>query len=881
MQDSNINAVYAISSQAMIENYPYKQAKEKNGTQVAVSASRALWISSVLGHWSDKMFDIAGILQKIFASSPSKIGVFDCNGQILLANNSLQADLNVTAEQIHGKNIDDFPQCRYFLGLKEAIQKTAVKGRPTDLEFPFEDSKGEVGVHTIRLMPILGDDNKALYVILYSQRSTYSETLNPSFAGAEDQLHAAVRVLPDIFWIKDTKGRYLLCNEEFDRFNNIARNSALGKKASDLSTGTIYEIHRMTDEQALSSTEPVRFELEIPANEINDNRFYEIQKIAIRDSEGKISGLLGLARDVTSQRKLENDLRTREREYRHLVEHLPDNIIRYDPNLNPVYMNTALINNLRDALGEDLGILINERKATPANEPAISEFREIVSHVLKHGRPQITETVLKRPDGEEIVFEVRLIPEFDDNGETTSVLGIGRDITAKKIAERQLASNQQELRRLAFTDDLTGLANRASFTTTLTEHLKRATNKEKKIALLIIDIDRLKTINDTLGHAAGDVVLQRMARQLQNVADTAAWIGRLGGDEFALILSDLDSAESAEQLAGQLIQEACLSMALEGNTINVDLSIGIAIAPDDSSHPDALFRQADIALYSAKGANGGCFCRYDEGMSRAINRRFEMEAMINEGLRLDQFVAHFQPKITLATLEVRGAEALCRWRHQERGMIPPGEFISVAEETGQIIEIGKRILQQACEVAVECNRHSAVPIVIAVNVSARQLIFGGFLGALVHCLEATGCKASWIELEITESLLLIEDETIVETLESISRLGIIISLDDFGTGYSSLSYLQKFPISGLKIDQSFIREVEKSSKQEALVRTILTMAQSLGLKTVAEGIETSKTAAWLTDLGCTEGQGYLWHHPMPASNLIDLIESCPLQMNKR
>ncbi len=810
-------------------------------------------------------------MQMVFTSAPSNICVFDCEGRVLLANPALQIYLDATADELYGKVPGELPHHTNFSGLQASVQETAATARSKALEIPFEDAEGKAGFHIVNLVPVLSDAGETMYVIGYGRNVANIARLQAAVAEAEHQLQAAVRVLPDIFWMKNAEGQYVLCNEEFDRFNRIVRNSALGGKASDLSEGEIYEVHRKTDEQALASTEPVRFQLELPPDETNDTRFYDVQKVAIRDIKGEISGLLGLARNITNQRKLENELRTREREYRLLAEHLPDCLIRYDVRAKPVYMNAAVRHTLKERLGLDPVALMEEREKVHANKTVFADLRKLVSEVLECGQPQQTEIILKSPDGDEIVFELRLFPEFDDNGQTTSVVGVGRDITETKIAERQLKLNEQELRRLAYTDHLTGLANRTTFTTTLTEQLQSAIAKGKKIALLTLDIDRLKTINDTLGHTAGDELLQIMAWRLEEVAASATWIGRLGGDEFALILSDLDAPECAETLAERIIQEAGMPMVLGDNTINVSISIGIAIAPDDSSSPSALFRYSDIALYAAKGLGRSRYCRYNEDMSRAINKRFEMEAMISEGLRSDQFIAHFQPKTDLGTLELHGAEALCRWTHPEKGMIPPDEFITVAEETGQIIEIGRRILKQSCEVAVECNRSRTNPFVIAVNVSARQLLYGGFLGTLGHCLEETGCKASWLELEITESLLLIDDEAVIETLNSISRLGITVSLDDFGTGYSSLSYLQKFPIAGLKIDQSFIREVEKGGKQEVLVRTILTMAQSLGLKTVAEGIETAEIAAWLTELGCDEGQGYFWHRPMPAESLFELM----------
>ncbi|WP_269584733.1 EAL domain-containing protein [Roseibium sp. Sym1] len=814
------------------------------------------------------MADDVDIMRSVFACAPSNITVFDNSGRILLANSALQARRDVNFEDVFEKFPDELSSPLNLSHLPEAIRQTAAQAEPRVLEIPYENAQGTAGIHIINLVPALSDTGHVKYVIGYSRNIADVAKLNA--AVAEDQLHAAVKVLPDIFWIKDTEGRYVLCNEQFDLFNGIERGSMLGKRPSDLGSGPIYDLHKKTDEQALASKEPVRFELELPPDQENGIRHYEVQKTAILDSQGKISGLLGMARNVTERHKLEEELRTREREYRHLAEHLPDCLIRYDARANPVYMNAALLTLLKDRFGIEARELMEGKRGFPPNTAAFDSVHQTALKALESGQPQQIEESFQCLDGSTIVEEIRLFPEFDDTGETTSVVGIGRDITAKKIAERDLRAKERELRRLAFTDTLTGLANRATFTTTLAEQLERATSTGKKIALLTLDIDGLKSINDTLGHATGDALLQKMAKRLRKAAKTASWIGRLGGDEFALILSGLDAAECAEKLAEQIIELASQPMTLEGNRINVSMSVGITVGPDDSPSALTLFRYSDIALYAAKSQGRGHYRRYSEDLSRAINKRFEFEAMINEGLRSEQFVAYFQPKTNLASLQVRGAEALCRWRHPEKGFISPAEFIPLAEETGQILEIGRRVLKQTCQVAVECNKDRTDPFVIAVNVSSRQLLYGGFLNTLRDCLEETGCKASWLELEITESILLTDDEAIIETLETITGLGTMVSLDDFGTGYSALSYLLKFPISGLKIDQSFIREVDKGGKQEVLVRTILTMAQSLGLKTVAEGIETREIAAQLTELGCDEGQGYFWHRPMSADNLLEL-----------
>jgi EAL domain-containing protein (putative c-di-GMP-specific phosphodiesterase class I) len=297
----------------------------------------------------------------------------------------------------------------------------------------------------------------------------------------------------------------------------------------------------------------------------------------------------------------------------------------------------------------------------------------------------------------------------------------------------------------------------------------------------------------------------------------------------------------------------------------------LAFGNNETKDPTELFRFADMALYAAKAEGRARTTIYDCSMARQAAQRFEMEALISEGIRNGEFTAYFQVKTDLATGRINGMEALCRWIRPDGQVISPAAFISVSEETGQIVEIGRRVLRDACAFAVKVNAGRTEPLVVSVNVSARQLAFGGFLGVLGACLEEAGCKSSWIELELTESLLLGDDRNISETLKAIVELGVTLTIDDFGTGYSSLSYLARFPITTLKIDQSFVRELESNEKSDVLCRAIISMAQGLGMKTVAEGIETSEIADRLKSLGCNSGQGYLWDKPEPAAFVLQRI----------
>ena len=765
----------------------------------------------------------------------------------------------------------EIPTSLDLSGLGELVLRAGRDGRPLQVEIPVDMIDGVAGIHLVDVIPVPNILGAIDHIIAYGRSIANMEKLKAEMAQAQDQLHAAIKVLPDIFWIKDVEGRYVLCNDQFDAFNGIEKGSMLGRRALELDHSKKFQIHHQTDLQALSSTEPVRFSLEVPARDGGGNRHYDVQKVAIRDGEGKLTGLLGMSRDVTARELLERELAAREREYRQLAEHLPDCLIRYAATGLPVYMNTALQGVLTDKLGLALQDLFDGAESVFHRYKTLVDLKNSVLQVLERGLPHQAEYTFDCLDGGRIIHEIRLFPEFGDDGAPVSVLGIGRDVTKRKLAELELAEKEAELQRLAFTDSLTGLANRATFNCRLREDIDSSICSGTKVALLTLDVDRFKSINDSLGHATGDELLKQFANRIAQTVGPDAWLGRLGGDEFAVILSNVTTQDAVTDVAQRIINEVSLPMVLDGTVVSVSTSIGITICPDDSHCEATLFRYSDLALYRAKALGRARYCRYTSDMNRAAKDRFEMEAMIGGGLRLGQFTTYFQPKTDLETGQICGAEALCRWRHPQSGYISPAEFIPVAEETGQIIEIGQLVLWQAARFAVTCNAGLDRTFRVAVNVSARQLLFGGFLGTLGHCLEATGCEPAWLELEITESLLLSDNAAITETLQTIADLGILISIDDFGTGYSALSYLHRFPIGGLKIDQSFVREINHDPKREVLVKAILAMAKGLGLKTVAEGVETEETAQRLMRLGCDQGQGYFWHRPMPAESLLDLL----------
>lgn len=759
-----------------------------------------------------------------------------------------------------------------------AAKKTIFQERGRDLfaQRGQVETRLEISVNgvllNVEVRAEVTETDTGLYMAGYIRDCTEVERLGAQRKTAA-ALAAAVQVFPDMVWLKDIAGRYVLCNDMFDRFNGVSGASLIGKTAQLTKEGQIARVHQLTDEAALQSTEIVTFEHTVDGE--GGRRFFDVRKLALRDENGNAIGILGTSRETTQWRRLEGELRQSEFAYRSLADTIPDRLIRFGRDQNYLHMNRAMQEFFQTVDYPQLGA----RETTDIEQiPHGAQAQRIsgaVQRAFSMGQEQAEELEFVNQQGNAEIHEIRFFPEFGDDGQVDTVLAIGRDITARKAMERRLAENEAELHDLAFKDGLTGLSNRRAFQDILEAALAEARRNKSLCALLLLDIDRFKYVNDTLGHAVGDELIVAFARRVVEAVGDAGYVCRLGGDEFAVILPALVNIHAAEAVAAQIHKALELPIAVSADTIAITTSIGLAFGFEETRDQNELFRFADMALYAAKSAGRARSTIYDCSMARNAERRFELEALINEGLRNDEFTTYFQAKVDLATERINGVEALCRWFRPDGSTISPGEFIPLAEETGQILEIGRRVLRDACRFAGRVNRGRREPILVSVNVSARQLVFGGFLGTLGACLEETGCESGWIELELTESLLLGDDNSIRETLDAIVDTGVSLTIDDFGTGFSSLSYLTRFPITGLKIDQSFVRGLETDETSSILCRAIISMAQGLGLRTVAEGVETAEIAARLKALGCCAGQGYYWNRPEPADSMLKRITNTP------
>ncbi len=437
-------------------------------------------------------------------------------------------------------------------------------------------------------------------------------------------------------------------------------------------------------------------------------------------------------------------------------------------------------------------------------------------------------------------------------------------------AERERA--EEQIRFLASHDSLTKLPNRPSFNQLLAFSIKNAARYERKCAIFFIDLDRFKLINDSLGHAAGDALLIEMAKRLRNVVRASDVVARLGGDEFMVLLTEINHSDQAQAVAQNLLSTFSTPLELSGHECRITASIGIAIYPDDGLDEQTLMKNADIAMYFAKAEGKNDVRFYSREIKTQSIDRLKIESSLQHAIERNELCLHYQPKLDVVTGEIAGVEALIRWEHPELGLLPPMQFIPLAEETGLIVMIGKWVLNTACAQNMAWQRAGLPAISMAVNVSPRQFSDPNLLQDMDDALAASGMDPKYLQIEITESMVMLNVDRAIRVLDAIQSRGVRLAIDDFGTGYSSMSMLKRFPIDTIKIDRSFVRELPDNSEDRAIARAIIDIGKALALTIVAEGVETIEQDRFLREHGCDEIQGYLFSKPVPHGDIARLLQ---------
>jgi diguanylate cyclase (GGDEF)-like protein/PAS domain S-box-containing protein len=583
--------------------------------------------------------------------------------------------------------------------------------------------------------------------------------------------------------------------------------------------------------------------------------FTEITKVPVRDTDGRIVGIQGLFSDVTQRIEAEREIRL----LANVFESSHQAIMITDATPRILRVNAAFEQMTgyteAEVRGRNPGMLRADIRPRGFYEDM---WRRLEAQGRWDG-----ELWNRRKDGSPYPELLSIGVVRDGQGNATHYVGQFADISERKATEARIEY-------LAHHDVVTELPNRALLADRAQVLFAQAARRRQKAGVLFLDLDRFKNVNDALGHDVGDELLREAGRRLSAAVRAADTVSRTGGDEFVILLSDLSHPEDAGRIARTLQERLAEPFRLDGREASVTCSIGIAIYPDNGRDLSELQRNADAAMYSAKARGRDRFCYYAPEMNERASDRLSVENDLRRALRGDEFYVEYQPQVSVAECRMVGMEALARWRHPERGVVAPGSFIPVAEETGLIVPLGERVLELACRQRREYLDGGLRAGVVAVNVSALQFRESQFVDTVRRVLRETQLPAPLLELEVTESVLMHGPDTVAATLNELAALGVGLAIDDFGTGYSSLSYLKHFPVRRLKIDQSFVREMTRDANSGAIVEAIIALGRVLKMSVVAEGVETQQQLDALRGFGCDDVQGYFIRRPASAADIAKL-----------
>lgn len=580
------------------------------------------------------------------------------------------------------------------------------------------------------------------------------------------------------------------------------------------------------------------------------------------DAHGRLKMIQGFIQDITAHKNALYSLQQTEARYRSIFENAIEGIFQTSPEgqylaVNPALANIygydspkALINNLKD-IQHELYVDSNRRE-------------EFIREMDLHGMVQNFESLVYKKDKSTIWVSENARKVFNATGELQYYEGMVEDITSRKQYESKIEYQANH-------DSLTGLPNRYLLNDRLQQNMRLCDRNQTSLAIAFLDLDHFKMINDTMSHEVGDKLLVLIAQRISETIRSVDTIARVGGDEFVILLANLTQTQDYKITIQRIIECIAQPCKIGHQEFNISCSIGISLYPAHAQHAGELLRNADLALYEAKRLGRNNDQLYTPSLNNILIERVKTEQNLRVAIVKKEFLLHYQPKVCFKTGKVVGAEALIRWQTADGKMIPPIQFIDIAEETGLILEIGEWVLREACQVASAWNQQRHTPISIAVNVSHKQFKDERFLPRLENILQTSGLDPQWLELEITESLAAENVTSFIEKLNALKKLGVKLAIDDFGTGYSSLAYLKNFPVDCLKIDKAFVSKLESEHTNGAILKAIIVLGQSLGMEIVAEGVETEHQRDYLHAIGCDIYQGYLFSKPIPEQAFLTLL----------
>ncbi|MES2878924.1 MAG: EAL domain-containing protein [Pseudomonadota bacterium] len=801
-------------------------------------------------------------LRVLLESMPDLVWMKDRVGVYRFCNPMFERFFGAKEANIVGKTDYDFVDKELADFFRAHDCKAIEAGQPTVNEewITFADDGHRALLETTKT-PMRNAKGELMGVLGVARDFTERKKIEQALQESENRLHTILDSVEACIYIKDKDFRYQYANQSLRDLYGKPMEDILGREDSDFFDAQTVANLRNNDRRVMEHGERVALE-EVNTNTRNAvTSAYLSVKLPLRDKDGLIYGLCGISTDITEHKQLEASLRVAaaafESQEGMLITDANNRILRMNQSFAEMSGYSA-----QEVVGQSPRIFSSGRHD--------ADFYATMWATIKKDGSWQGEMWDRRKNGEIYPKWMTITAVKGSDGVLTNYVATHTDITERKNAEGQI-------RNLAFYDPLTSLPNRRLLADRLQHALASSMRTGREGALLFIDLDNFKTLNDTLGHDKGDLLLQQVAQRVNGCIREGDTVARLGGDEFVVMLENLSNncSEAADQ--AKTVGEKILCALHEpfelapGQDYRSSSSIGVTLFDAPHNNSEDLMKRADLAMYQAKAAGRNALRFFDPAMQAAVSARAALEADLRDGLKREQFVLHYQPQVNDAG-HVTGAESLLRWQHPQRGLVPPNEFIPLAEDTGLILPLGNWVLETACRQLAQWAADPArAELCMAVNVSAGQMHQTDFVERVLAVLVQTGANPKRLKLELTESLLLNDIEDTISKMNRLKTHGVSFSLDDFGTGYSSLSYLKRLPLEQLKIDRSFVRDILTDPNDAAIARTVVALAHSLGLTVIAEGVETEAQRELLARQGCYAYQGYLFSRPLPIAALEDFL----------
>ena len=792
--------------------------------------------------------------QSLFENAPMAYQSLDMDGNILAVNKAWLELLGLeNYDQAIGKNIAEFLSNRSLDTLSEEFPKFKKTKRVSGPQYELVRTDGQ---H--RFVQVSGQISKdeitgVLRTHCILTDVTEQERASQALKESAETYFRVITTARDGFWMVDSKGQILEVNESFLNMSGYSREELVHMSVSDID---VMESPEMVAEH-INVLKEKGWHLFMSKHRKKSGEVFDVE-INATYWPGGDGQIFAFIRDVTERTRKEDQLRQAATVFANTTE----GVMITDPAGRIQRVNKAFCTLTGYSEGEVIG-----------HYPSVLQSGRHDRHFYETMWQQISEQGYwqgeiwnRRKDGTTYPELLSINTVYDEEENVAHYVGVFADIT-------HLKESEQELSYLAHHDVLTGLPNRLMIQSQLEQSLGVAQRDGKKLALLLLDLDRFKDVNDSFGHAAGDELLQQVAGVLRDRLRQADLISRMGGDEFAILLDDIKFEEDAGLVADDIIRHLSRRWHLSnGCEVAVGVSVGISLYPTHSSDAASLLQHADAALYQAKSEGRGRFNYFTEELTIDARNRLELEARLMRALTHNELEVYYQPQLDINTGRLIGAEALVRWNDPDRGLIMPGQFIPLAEQTGLVADIGEFVLRSGCRQLKKWLDQGCQPITLAVNLSPVQIRHADMYELVAGVLEETGLKPEYLELELTESALMEREQESIELLQKLRNLGVKIAIDDFGTGYSSLAYLKKFPLDVLKIDKSFVDEIPNDKDDMVIAATIVAMGQNLGIRVLAEGVETQDQLDFLKSKQCHCYQGYLYSPPRPVSEFEKFLD---------